>query len=299
MDNESRSSRAQAEERLGADAWRKVLNSVTNGQITGQKMHDIALYLVPGSQLLGKHEERMNRPTRMADNAEIKSIFRDWWDNGLDDLTRVEAIQELVRILRTDDVGLHPLAYELENIMKECSEEFDREEEDENLSSELRAEERLGPEIWTKMCDSFFDEEKMKDIARQLGNEVYKLHLTRMEQNRMIPDRAEMIRIFEDWWKLPGPQSLCRLSRKDAVEKLMNALQKTEGLKPLVKALKQSMSTANNGLPRSATETGTLGKKGSRLEEVDAPSVSQSNPPGKKSVQFSIVPNLAQSFTTC
>ena len=119
MAENNRSYRDLARDRLGDEIWKKVLNGVDSGEIEAQQMEDIVRKLLP-EKGWARHKARMKNPTRTADSEEMAQILEDWWarepDAGLHTLSSTEAVEKLVTILKCDDVSHKPLAWELEKI---------------------------------------------------------------------------------------------------------------------------------------------------------------------------------------
>ena len=243
---DTRPFREQAKEKLGVEVWEKVHASVDSGQIDRTKMKEIVLQLVP--KAYGRHNARMEGPTKMADSEEMAKIIEDWWNEpapaGLHSLDRVAAVEKLVNILRSSDVHLPPLAQDLEEIMQNLKNTRSQEEVNRCKSLPVRrqARSRLGDDVWKMVMDNVssanISQQRMKAIANQLGDGVSGGHKRRMEQEQS--GRAEMTRIFEDWWEVG---SLSSLSSEDAVKKLVEVFGDSEiSLFPLAKELMEGSS---------------------------------------------------------
>ena len=105
------------EMKVGVSEVKLLLDEAQRGNITIRKLQDIARKL--GSAVLGNHMMRKNKGL---DNFydEMRDILTDWtMEKEFPELTRESALAKLIGILRHDDVNLNPLAWKLEEMLKE------------------------------------------------------------------------------------------------------------------------------------------------------------------------------------
>ena len=260
----NRSYRDLARDKLGDEIWKKVLNGVDRGEIEAQQMKDIVLKLLP-EKGWARHNARMKNPTRTADSEEMAQILEDWWarepDAGLHTLSSTEAAEKLVTILKCDDVSLKPLAWNLEKIrennINNKTDEVKNKDKDDDLPPRNQAEKRLGADVWNIVVHhkDYISEEKMEAIANELGVTVHLLHRQRMTRGKMSPNRAEMVRIFEDWWEVGD---LIELTPEAAADKLWRVLKSNDdGLYPLankIKTINDARTASSSNAPTSVPE---------------------------------------------
>ena len=102
----------QAEERLGKEAVKLLLDSARNGDISNDQMECIADLLgrQPGepNNVFGRHRQRMENYKDKEKHAMLKYILCDWWQFDLFELTSEKALQKIVIVCQ--DVSLLPLA---------------------------------------------------------------------------------------------------------------------------------------------------------------------------------------------
>ena len=91
-----------------------ILEEVDDGTIDSQKMWDFADKL--GPTIGGNHKRRVEK--RPSDQAEMRRILSDWYEEELYDMNQAEAVLVLADIFAHDDIKLFPLAHELRNGVK-------------------------------------------------------------------------------------------------------------------------------------------------------------------------------------
>ena len=107
----------EVKDKLGTDAYRLILREVDSGVICNQKMRDIARGLHSEVKIVGNHQRRI-RDGGKSDAHEMRNILSDWWQYGdLLEISREEALQKLVMVLREEPVTLKPLATALAKLL--------------------------------------------------------------------------------------------------------------------------------------------------------------------------------------
>ena len=104
----------QAEERLGKEAVKLLLDSARNGDISNDQMECIADLLgrQPGepNNVFGRHRQRMENYKDKEKHAMLKYILCDWWQFDLFQLTSEKALKKIVKVCQDSNVSLLPLA---------------------------------------------------------------------------------------------------------------------------------------------------------------------------------------------
>ena len=111
---------SNVEKRLGKDVVKVMLDSALSGEISDDKMKNIALELgnLSGrpNVVFGNHVQKMGRNNDITSGTALREILCDWWNDHLYDISQVEAINNLIQIFQMDNIGLRPLAKNLKEI---------------------------------------------------------------------------------------------------------------------------------------------------------------------------------------
>ena len=106
----------EVKDKLGT-AYRLILREVDSGVICNQKMIDIARGLHSEVKIVGNHQRRILAGGE-SDAHEMRNILSDWWLLGdLHEISKEEALQKLVMVLREEPVTLKPLATALAKLL--------------------------------------------------------------------------------------------------------------------------------------------------------------------------------------
>ena len=103
---------------LGEDVWQMLKRSVGNGEVDGRKMQDIAYKL--HEEVGGGHLRRMGPGMKgVPDWFEFREILGHWYQVELFEFeeNRGEAVEKLVAIFKSEEVGLLSLAMHLKRIL--------------------------------------------------------------------------------------------------------------------------------------------------------------------------------------
>ena len=104
--------------RIGKECWDLIMGSVDSGTLYDQKMKDLAFGL--GQKIGRNHQARVEKVgILLPDQRELIRIFGDWWESkdGLETMSRQEAIQRLIELFRDRNIGLYPLVKDLEDVL--------------------------------------------------------------------------------------------------------------------------------------------------------------------------------------
>ena len=106
-----------AKQKIGEKRWNMIMASVDSGTFDGQKMHDFSYGL--GLKVGGNHKRRVGPERMTSDRSELARIFGDWQlCDEFHDMSEDELIQKIISLLKSDDIGLNPLARALEQTLK-------------------------------------------------------------------------------------------------------------------------------------------------------------------------------------
>ena len=103
---------------LGEHIWQMLKRSVGNGEVDGRKMQDIAYKL--HEEVGGGHLRRMGPGMKgVPDWFEFREILGHWYQVELFEFeeNRGEAVEKLVSIFKSEEVGLLSLAMHLKRIL--------------------------------------------------------------------------------------------------------------------------------------------------------------------------------------
>ena len=99
----------KAKQKIGEDRWNMIMASVDSGTFDAQKMNDFSFGL--GLKVGGNHKRRVGPERKSSDRSEMARIFGDWQlCDEFHDMSEDEVIQKLISLLKSDDIGLNPLA---------------------------------------------------------------------------------------------------------------------------------------------------------------------------------------------
>ena len=107
----------QVKEILSVTAVTILCTAATENKIDGQKMKDLSQELDP--KVGGKHQKRGER----SDDVEMREVLSDWYEQGLCDMKRNDALRRVVDILELPTVNLRPIAKELRDLIKNTGDE--------------------------------------------------------------------------------------------------------------------------------------------------------------------------------
>ena len=103
---------------LGVDIWQRLQRSVGNGEIDAHRMQDIAYKL--HEEVGGGHLRRMGPGMKgVPDWFEFREILGHWYQVELFEFeeNREEAVEKLVSIFKSEEVGLLSLAMQLKRVL--------------------------------------------------------------------------------------------------------------------------------------------------------------------------------------
>ena len=100
---------------LGHKPLSLVQEEVDTNEIDENRLRHIAEGL--SSKVGGNHKKRKEK----CDNFEVSAIFRDWYEDEMYKMTRHEALEKLMNVVREKPVAFPRLATELEKCLTECS----------------------------------------------------------------------------------------------------------------------------------------------------------------------------------
>lgn len=108
---------SKVSEKLGREIVGALSTEVDRGSIGSQKMADLASQLNSDNneKVSGNHLRRMEKGDK-CDQAELRNILSDWWQQSLFDMDKSEAIDKLTDIFDSDPVDVRPLAKRLREI---------------------------------------------------------------------------------------------------------------------------------------------------------------------------------------
>ena len=98
-----------AKQKIGGKRWNMIMASVDSGTFDAQKMNDFSFGL--GLKVGGNHKRRVGPERKSSDRSEMARIFGDWQlCDEFHDMSEDEVIQKLISLLKSDEIGLNPLA---------------------------------------------------------------------------------------------------------------------------------------------------------------------------------------------
>ena len=103
----------EVKERLGDETYNAILEYVIKGQISNQKLTDFAQQL---GQSISGNQSRWGK----CDEAAMREVLSDWWNESLFELEQHKALDMLEKIFDTRPVFLRPLAKQLRGF-RQCS----------------------------------------------------------------------------------------------------------------------------------------------------------------------------------
>ena len=109
----------EVQEKLGEQAWKRLIHYVDKTKVTAQQAKDIARLLEekrPHSVIFSAHSTRMK--TNNWDSTELRCILDNWYSEELFKLDRKDALSKLAKIFDHESVRIHPLAHELRELIE-------------------------------------------------------------------------------------------------------------------------------------------------------------------------------------
>ena len=100
---------------IGKDIWKHIRDEVNNGTVNPQQMSDIAGLL--NAKVRGSHLRRKEKGG-MCDEAEMREILGDYYNEEMFEMTTHEAVKKLIEVMNNDSVRLFPLAKKLEGCLE-------------------------------------------------------------------------------------------------------------------------------------------------------------------------------------
>ena len=100
---------------IGQKVWGILSECVRNGNINADHMKNIAykLHIKVG----GRHVNRVNKQT---DWNELREVLGDWYTFQLHRLNKKEALTLLVAVFKSDEVDLHNISIQIEEVLGRC-----------------------------------------------------------------------------------------------------------------------------------------------------------------------------------
>ena len=99
---------------LRENAWKIVMDAASSGEITPQKMDDLARNLGP-PKIGGDHDRRGKK----SDAPELRQILSDWYSETALNFDHEAAVTCLIGIFENEPVSIKPLAKKLRDLLSE------------------------------------------------------------------------------------------------------------------------------------------------------------------------------------